>query len=393
MSVMPVGSLLRGGNELRFTAKPVRYNPHGDDVVSMWPVIALPGSDSARQLTRPTGRGRFVCSRRRSAAPSTGRAAGVRRVRRAALALTALLLLAGCGGRAGGGEARRLAISTGAEGGVYFVLGAGVARLVDEHMDGYRATAEASTGSLENLNRVASGHSDIAMSLADAASDAVRGTGSFERQLPLQALARLYTNYTQVVADAGAGVRTIPDLKGKRVSTGAANSGTEVIARRTLEAAGLNPDTDIRRERLGIADSAEALEAGKLDAFFWSGGLPTSAVSELADSRRLVLLPTDEYVQPLQQRYGQVYSVATIRAGTYKGVEQDIPTISVENFVVVNRSMAPELAERLTRFLFAHKRELVEVHPEARNIDTAHAQEVAPLELHPGAQRYYQEAR
>ena len=141
---------------------------------------------------------------------------------RIAFALAAVLLLAGCDQARGGGS-RRLSISTGAEGGVYFVYGGGLATLIDEHLKGYEATTEVSTGSLENLNRVASGHSDLTLALADAASDAVRGTGSFERPLPVQALARLYANYTQVVVDAGAGARTVPDLKGKRVSLGAAN--------------------------------------------------------------------------------------------------------------------------------------------------------------------------
>jgi TRAP transporter TAXI family solute receptor len=309
--------------------------------------------------------------------------------------LVALVALAGCGGGGGGGggaDSRRLSIATGGTGGVYFVYGGGLAKLITSSLEGYEATAEVTSASVDNMTLIADEKTALAFTLADTASDAVQGRGSFKEQVPAQALARLYTNYTQVVATAGKGIERIEDLKGKRVSVGAPNSGTEVIALRVLEAAGLDPQTDLRRQQLGVAESVQAVKDGSLDAFFWSGGLPTGAVTDLATSRKIALLPTDEYVQPLRSRYGEVYSKATIEGGVYKGVGQGVAVIGVPNYLVVNRSMSEDLAYQLTKLLFEKKSELVKVHPEAKNLELSTAQEVAPLELHPGARRYYQEA-
>jgi TRAP transporter TAXI family solute receptor len=317
----------------------------------------------------------------------------MRRTRPLAAWLGAALLLAACGtgGRAGGSQ--QLSVATGAKGGVYFVYGGGLGELISSTLRGYRATSTVTTGSVANMTLIADGKADLAFTLADTAGDAVQGKGSFHRAVPALALARLYVNYTQVVTTADKGLHSIEDLRGKRVSTGAHPSGTEVIARRILTAAGLDPATDIKPRQLGVAESVQAIEHGSLDAFFWSGGLPTAAVADLAAHRRLVLLPTAEYVEPLQQQYGQVYTTAPIRKDAYKGLSGDVATIGVANYLVVNRSMSDELAYELTRLLFQEKSELVKVHPEAKSLDVATAQEVAPLELHPGAQRYYQEAR
>jgi uncharacterized protein len=309
-------------------------------------------------------------------------------------ALVALLALAGCGGGGGGGgaDSRRLSIATGGTGGVYFVYGGGLAKLISSSLEGYEATAEVTSASVDNMTLIADEKTAIAFTLADTASDAVQGRGSFKEPVPAQALARLYTNYTQVVTTAGKGIERIEDLKGKRVSVGSPNSGTEVIALRILEAAGLDPQADLRRQQLGVAESVQAIKDGSLDAFFWSGGLPTGAVTDLASSRKIALLPTDDYVAPLRSRYGEAYAKTTIEAGTYKGVSQGVAVIGVPNYLVVNRSMNEDLAYQLTKLLFEKKSELVKVHPEANNLDLATAQRVTPLELHPGARRYYQEA-
>jgi TRAP transporter TAXI family solute receptor len=307
--------------------------------------------------------------------------------------LVALLALAGCGGGGGGGgDSRRLSIATGGTGGVYFVYGGGLAKLITSSLEGYEATAEVTSASVDNMTLIADEKSALAFSLADTASDAVQGRGSFKEQVPAQALARLYTNYTQVVTTAGTGIERIEDLKGKRVSVGSPNSGTEVIALRILEVAGLDPDADIRRQQLGVAESVQAIKDGTLDAFFWSGGLPTAAVTDLANSRKIVLLPTEEFVQPLRRKYGDAYARTTIDAGVYKGASGRVAVVGVPNFLVVNRSMSEDLAYRLTKLLFEKKGELVKVHPEAKNLELATAREVAPLELHPGARRYFQEA-
>jgi uncharacterized protein len=208
----------------------------------------------------------------------------------------------------------------------------------------------------------------------------------------MQALAQIYDNYTQVVAKQGSGIEKIADLKGKRVSVGAPNSGTEVIADRILEEAGIDPKTGIKREGLGVDESVQAMKDGSIDVFFWSGGLPTGAVTDLTTSEKITLLDTTEFTEALKQKYGDVYKNSTIPSGTYEGVAEDVPSIAVPNYLVVNEKMDEQLAFDLTKLLFDHKQDLVAVHPEAKNLDPQKAKEViAPIELHPGAQRYFDE--
>jgi TRAP transporter TAXI family solute receptor len=204
-------------------------------------------------------------------------------------------------------------------------------------------------------------------------------------------LAQLYTNYTQVVAPAGSGINSIEDLRGRSVSVGSPGSGTEIIALRVLEAAGIDPDSDIDRQQLGVDESVDAVRDGAIDAFFWSGGLPTGAVTDLATTNQIVLLPTVDYLDALRSQYGEVYEETVIPAGTYEGVDEDAAVIGVPNYLVVNESMDEELAYQITRLLFDQQDALAEAHPEARNLDRDTALQVPPLELHPGAERYYSE--
>jgi uncharacterized protein len=237
------------------------------------------------------------------------------------VALVAAVGLAGCGG----GQGQRLSIATGGSGGVYFVYGGGIAEQIGEHLDGYQATAEVTSASVDNMYLIADGKSDLAFALADTAADAVNGTDTFAgEKVPAQALARLYNNLTQVATVKGKGIASIEDLRGRRVSVGSPGSGTEVIALRVLEAAGLDPDRDIDRQQLGVGESVQAVKDGALDAFFWSGGVPTSAVTDLATSRELLLLPTDQYLDELSRRYGDFYVSAEIEAGRYEGVDQPV---------------------------------------------------------------------
>ena len=176
---------------------------------------------------------------------------------------------------------------------------------------------------------IADGKSDLAFTLADTAADAVQGTDTFDgERVPAQALARLYNNLTQVATVKGKGITSIEDLRGKRVSVGSPGSGTEVIALRVLEAAGLDPHEDIQRQQKGLGGSAQAVNDGARDAFFWSGGVPPSAVTDLATSRE-PLLPTDQYVDQLKERYGDFYASAEIEPGRYEGVEAPVKVVAV----------------------------------------------------------------
>jgi uncharacterized protein len=337
-----------------------------------------------------------LATRRSGGAPSATRAAtgGGDMTRPRALARLLIVVAVAAAGLAGCGlgEGQRLSIATGGSGGVYFVYGGGLAEQIGEHLDGYAATAEVTSASVDNMYLIADNKSDLAFTPADTAADAVQGTDTFDgEKVPAQALARLYNNLTQVATVKDKGIASIEDLRGKRVSVGSPGSGTEVIALRVLEAAGLDPDDDIQRQQLGVGESVQAVKDGALDAFFWSGGVPTSAVTDLATSRELLLLPTDQYVDALKERYGDFYVSAQIEPGRYEGVEAPVKVVAVPNYLVVNRSMDPELAYQLTKLLFDQKQALTEVHPAAGRLELETAPEVAPLELHPGARRYYDE--
>ena len=196
-----------------------------------------------------------------------------------------------------------------------------------------------------------------------------------------------------MVAAETSGIRSLADLKGKRVSVGSADSGTEVIAERVLELAKIDSRKGIEREQLGVAESAAALESGVLDAFFWSGGLPTSAVSDLTRAQRVTMLDLSALARPLRERYGGVYQDASIPAGTYPRLDAAVPTISIPNYIVVSETMNGGLAHDLTELLFKYGDELAAAQPESKNLDPARAAEViAPLGLHPGAQQYYDRA-
>jgi len=306
---------------------------------------------------------------------------------------------AGCGGGGGGGSERedrspeRLRVSTGGQGGIYFVYGAAFATVISRHLQGYRATAQESTGAVQNLLRLRDGKADIALTLGDTALDAVEGREAFKRPVRLAALAQIYRSYVQVVAAQGSGIRSLKDLEGKRVSVGSPDSGTEVIAERVLELARIDSRSGIRRAQLGVAESAAAVADGSLDAFFWSGGLPTSAVTDLTRAHRVTMLDVRALARPLRQRYGGVYEDAEIPAGTYPGVTGAVPTIAIPNYIVVSEKMNGGLAHDLTELLFKYGGELVKAHPESRDLDPARAQQViAPIRLHSGAEQYYERA-
>ena len=288
-----------------------------------------------------------------------------------------------------GGDGR-MSIATGGSGGVYQVYGGGVAEMLSEN--GHDTTAETTSASVDNLFLVADGDSDVAFSLADTAIDAVKGQGSFTEPLPLRALGTLYSNYTHVVALKDSGIDAIEDLRGKTVSIGAPNSGTEVIGLRLMEVAGLDPDKDVTRRAMGVGESSAALREGSIDAFVWSGGLPTGAITDLATTDEIVLLPLDRYVPALVERYGEAYEVSEVEEGEYPGVPP-VKTIAVPNLLMVRADMPDALAHDVIALMFEHKQELAEVHPSAEKLELEDAQKlVAGVELHPGAQRFYREA-
>ena len=291
-----------------------------------------------------------------------------------------------------GPSARFLSIATGGTGGVYYPYGGGIAKVLNENLPNVRATAEVTNASVDNLKLIRDGKADIAFVLADTLADAVAGRAAFTgAPVPAASLAVLYSNYTHLVTLAASGISRVADLKGRVVSTGSPGGGTEVIAFRVLRAAGLDPDRDVRRQGLGATESADALKDGKVDAFFWSGGLPTAAVQDLSHTPGVTirLVPSGELVAPLQREHGQLYFPLEMPAGAYPGVTAPIAVVGVANVLVVNKSMDEQLAYDITRLLFEKQADLAAIHPEARNLSLDRATQGSPADFHPGALRFY----
>ena len=286
-------------------------------------------------------------------------------------------------------EGKTLNIVTGGTGGVYIVYGAGLADLLNKKLK-VAASPQATTASVDNMKLIRDGKADLAFVLADTAYDAVNGKGSFatEAKADAKSLAVLYSNFTHVVVKDDSTIKTIADLKGKRVSMGAAGSGTEIIGNRTLEAYGLDPAKDIQRERLSVADSATGLKDNKIDAFFWSGGLPTAAVNDLASTTKIRILEQADGIKKMADKYGPFYFNATIPKGTY-GMAADVTVSGVANLLVVNSKFDAAFAQAIVRTMFDSTTELGTIHAEGKNLRLETAVNGSPLDYHQGAIDFY----
>src|SRR5881396_1533319 len=260
----------------------------------------------------------------------------------ASVTLGAALALAGV---AQAQEKYSLSIATGGTGGVYYPLGGGMANILSKYVPGLQATAEVTGGSIDNLKLIATGKPYIAFSMADAGQDAYRGEDKFKgTKVPLRTLMVLYPNRMHVVTIEGTGITKMSDLKGKRVSTGSPGSATEVMGFRVIEAAGLDKDKDMTRERLGVAESVNAIKDRKIDAFFWVGGLPTAAVTDLANT----------------------------------------PGIKIK--------LSDQTAYNIVKTIFDKRDDLIAVHKEAENFKLENQKAAAsPIPFHPGAAKYFAE--
>lgn len=278
-------------------------------------------------------------------------------------------------------------IATGGTQGVYYGYGSAYASALRGDLPGLRVRLVASAGSVDNLQRLAEGTSQLAFISADTADRIDRIEAAARRGTDIRALARVYDEYVQIVVRADSTIDSLDDLRGRTVSTGSQRSSVEVTAGRLLEAAGMNPDRDLKRRRLGIDDSVSELRAGRLDAFFWVGGLPTRGIVTLAGDVPLRLLPVASYVNALR-RFGTFYRPATVPSATYK-TRGDTATIAVPSYLLVAGSLDDDLVFRMTSVLFSRRSRIGETVASARLLDPRSAISTEPVALHPGAERYY----
>lgn len=288
---------------------------------------------------------------------------------------------------------RKISIATGGMGGVYFPLGGAIANVISTYIPNLEAAAEVTAASVDNCKLVAAEKSDLGIVMGDVGFDAYKGSGKFKEPLPVRNLAVLYPNLMHVVTVEGKNINKVADMKGKTVSTGAPGSGTEIKALRILEANGIDPDKDIKRDRLGASESAGALKDGKIDAYFWDGGVPTASVLDLAASPGVTIkiLPHEDSIEKMTAKYGPVYYKSTIPKGVYSGVESDVAVAAVGNILICHEKMDDKLVHDILSAIFDHNSELVAVHKEAESIDVKASSTGSPIPYHKAAIQYYKE--
>jgi TRAP transporter TAXI family solute receptor len=292
-------------------------------------------------------------------------------------------------------QAQNLSIATGGTGGVYYPLGGGMAAALSKYVPGMQATAEVTGGSVANLQLINTGKPYIALTMADATLVAYRGQDKVTgNPVPVRTLMVLYPNRMHVVTITSTGIKKMADLKGKRVSTGSGGSATEVMAFRVIEAAGLDKDRDMTRERLGVAESVNALKDRKIDAFFWVGGLPTAAVTDLANTPgvKIQMIDHADLVPAMNRKYGDLYVKDVIGKDVYKGMEADNHQATVMNLLVAHQNMDDKTAYDIVKTIFDKRDELIRAHKEAANIKLENQKtEASSIPWHPGAVKYFAE--
>jgi uncharacterized protein len=296
-------------------------------------------------------------------------------------ALGLLALLTGCQRDFTG---LHLRIAAGSKDGVYYPLGMELAKAWtgDLGLD-RQPSVQVTDGAVDNVQRLLAGQADVVFADADTVDSPAPGG--------VRALARIYEDYLQVVVRADSPVRQVSGLRGLRVSVGAQQSQTAVVANRVLGVAGVAQQ--VQTQYLDLDDSLAALKAGQLDAFFWSGGLPTSGISELGGTTPVRLVSLADVLPQVEAKY-PVYQTAEVPTTTYRGMSgEPVATLSVPNYLLVSAGMPDDEAEALVRGLFGAEDALVRVNPAARSIDEGSAIYTSPVPLHPGALAYYRSVK
>jgi TRAP transporter solute receptor, TAXI family len=282
-------------------------------------------------------------------------------------------------------------VLTGGTSGVYYPLGAGLANIYGEKIDGVRTQVQSTKASVENLNLLQDGRGELGFALGDSVAMAWEGNADagFAQKLDkLRGIAAIYPNYIQIVASTDSGITEFSGLAGKSLSVGAPASGTELNARAIFGAMDMSYEDLGKIEYLPFAESVELIKNRQLDGTLQSAGLGVASIRDLASSVPItvVAIPGD-----VAEKLGAPYVAATIPAGTYDGQEADVPTVAVSNFLVSHEGVSDEIAYQMTKQLFENLDTLVAAHQAAAQIDMAKALEGMPIPLHPGAERFYRE--
>jgi hypothetical protein len=302
--------------------------------------------------------------------------------------LFCLLIAAG----ALGAQQKFISIGTGGTAGTYYPLGGAMADIWNKNIAKMNATAQSTGASAANINLLADGKIDVAIIQNDVGYYALKGIELFKDKVnpDLRGMACLYNETVQLIALESSGIKSVYDLKGKKVSVGAAGSGVEANARQILEAAGLSY-SDIRVQYLSFAESASNLKDGNIDAAFTTAGFPVAAISDLAVSKKSVLVPVDKEVLAKLMSKWSFYAPTVVPANTYNGITTDTPTVAVKAMLAVSAKLDANLVYEMLKTMFANGPRLVAAHAQGANIKLATALEGMSLPLHPGADKFFKE--
>ncbi|MDY0744888.1 TAXI family TRAP transporter solute-binding subunit [Paucibacter sp. R3-3] len=293
---------------------------------------------------------------------------------------------------AGAQAADYIGVLTGGTSGVYYPMGVALSQVYSKAMPDAKVSVQATKASAENLNLLQSGRGEVGFTLGDALSDAWKGDAEAGFATPLKklrGLAGIYPNYIQIVASAESGIRTLADLKGKRISVGAPKSGTELNARAVLKAAGLSYKDFAKVEYLPFGESVELMKNRQLDVTLQSAGLGVSSLRDLAVSTKVVVV---EIPADVVAKIGDpAYQSATIPANTYEGQVKDVPAIAITNFLVTHSGVSDDTVYKMTKSMWENLDALVAAHASGKQVKRENALKGMPLPLHPGAEKYYRE--
>jgi len=308
--------------------------------------------------------------------------------------LTMALILAGLGAGPAEAQLKRISIGTADTGGVYYIYGGGIAKVISANIPDTQATAEVTPGAVDNVKMLQNQSIDFAFTKSDVAAEAIKGVGPFAStgKVRVRAIAVLYPDIAHVVV-VSSGINKLEDMKGKIISTSAPGSGHEMVALKLLEAAGVNPLKDFKRERISLSESANAFKDRKIDGFFFATGLPAASMLDLGATPGLSfkILEMQSYLPAIIRKHGHIYNEAIIPKGTYSKQEGDVKTIGVPVIFVTQDTMDEKLVYAITKTLFEKKSDLVAVHKEAQKLTLVSASTLAEVPFHPGAVKYYRE--
>jgi TRAP transporter TAXI family solute receptor len=282
-------------------------------------------------------------------------------------------------------------VLTGGTSGVYYPLGVAIGKIYSDNIPNVKTQVQATKASVENLVLLQQGRGELAFALGDALKAAWEGdaeAGFKDKMDRLRTIGAIYPNYIQIVANAGSGIKTLADLRGKSVSVGAPKSGSELNSRAILTAAGLSYKDLGKVEYLPFAESIDLMKNRQLDATLQSAGLGVASLKDLSNSTDITVVAVPKEVV---DKIGPPFASVMIPANTYPGQDKDVPTAAVINYLVTSSAVSDDLAYQMTRLIFESLPELANSHAAGKEIKLETAAMGSPVPLHPGAIRYYKE--